>query len=251
MNVFSKRASCTTALTAAISAGLLVASSANAGLVSPPLQLTWSVDGGAPATWTPIGTPDGSGGYNYQGAVSDPNGFWAVSYNLVADNDPTSDNGNIIVTGNVVVQNLTTLPAGYSFGILLPVANAITPSSVIGGSAAFGLTTDSGGGSLTTTGNTPMWQAQIDNTTVHSLFNAPFSLVNSGLGSSNASENFGTPIPSLGGPAVLNSIGILINFTLSGLDQASVTSTFVVAPAPGALALLGLAGFAGTRRRRA
>ena len=57
----------------------------------------------------------------------------------------------------------------------------------------------------------------------------------------------------------MDTIGILINFSLSGTggdldlpgDQFSMTSLFRVrVPAPGALAVLGLGGLAFRRRRR-
>ena len=41
------------------------------------------------------------------------------------------------------------------------------------------------------------------------------------------------------------------SYTLAFTTGSSVTGSFTVVPAPGALALLGLAGLAGTRRRRA
>jgi hypothetical protein len=61
---------------------------------------------------------------------------------------------------------------------------------------------------------------------------------------------FGSPVPSLLGPAANTDIGIRLNFTLSPGDIASFTSVFVVEPVPepstialiglGAIALLGL-----------
>lgn len=54
-----------------------------------------------------------------------------------------------------------------------------------------------------------------------------------------------TPIPG-----TVTDISMQYFFTLSAGDTASGTATFVVLPAPGAAAVLGLAGVAGTRRRR-
>jgi len=65
---------------------------------------------------------------------------------------------------------------------------------------------------------------------------------------------FGTPIPSLAGPAVTTSIGIQYDFNLTAQDSASFTGVFVVQPVPEpstALLLgLGLIAIAKVGRRR-
>ena len=66
-------------------------------------------------------------------------------------------------------------------------------------------------------------------------------------------EDFGLPGPSeLGPPEALEHIGIRIDFFLSAGDSITSTSFFVLEPlpAPGAIALLGVAGLLGSRRRR-
>ena len=124
--------------------------------------------------------------------------------------------------------------------------------SLMQGSAAIGLTTDSGGGSVASLAGTPLWQGLIDGSPVGNdaaLFFDPFALVNASIGSSSSNANFGIPVPNAG-PPVLNNIGIRISFSLTQLDQASITSVFNVVPAPGAIALLGVAGLTVRRRRR-
>ncbi|MFB3138752.1 MAG: PEP-CTERM sorting domain-containing protein, partial [Phycisphaerales bacterium] len=73
-----------------------------------------------------------------------------------------------------------------------------------------------------------------------------------GAGGIATSGNFGTPIPSAPAPAVLGSIGIKTEFSLTSLDQATLTSSFqvTVIPAPGGLAMLGIGLLSGRRRRR-
>lgn len=81
------------------------------------------------------------------------------------------------------------------------------------------------------------------------LMDDPFSIVASGpFASADDNQSF---LPT-GGPTVNNTISIMFEFTLSAGDSASVSGLFQIAavPAPGALALLGVAGLAGTRRRR-
>ncbi len=81
------------------------------------------------------------------------------------------------------------------------------------------------------------------------LMDDPFSLNVAGPFQSAADDaNFGaTP-----GDAVANTISIMFEFDLSAGDSASISGLFriVAVPAPGAFALLGLAGLSGRRRRR-
>ena len=75
-------------------------------------------------------------------------------------------------------------------------------------------------------------------------------MLNSAFGGTDDESSFGSPIPEIG-PAALDSIGIEINFSLTQLDQVSITSVFHVVgiPAPGVIGLLAV-GAVGTRRRR-
>ena len=136
--------------------------------------------------------------------------------------------------------------------VLLPVAPLLPNGSEMQGSAALGLTTDAGGGSMSTFGGKPLWQGLIDGVAVGnaaSLFFDPFALSNQSIGSSGSAGNFGAPF-MVPGPAVLQSIGIEINFSLTQHDQASITSVFFVVPAPGVIGLLAIGGLGIGRRRR-
>jgi len=65
-------------------------------------------------------------------------------------------------------------------------------------------------------------------------------------------DSFGLPGLTTAGPAVVTSIGIQLQFTLSAFDSISLTSFYQVepVPAPAGLAVLGLAGLVGFGRRR-
>ena len=140
---------------------------------------------------------------------------------------------------------------------MVPVAPAILPSSLMGGSASGTLTTNSDGGTMSNINNAdPMYRALIDGVAVGGIadlhnFDSSISVV--GFGSNSTGfEDFGTPIPSAPGPAVNNSIGITLQFDLTDGDSVSWTSNFVVnvIPTPGAGAVLGMAGIFAIRRRR-
>jgi hypothetical protein len=204
-----------------------------------------SVDGGAPILFDPTGDPVGDGVFNFAGQDLAPNYFF--SWDINAKADP-------FVSGNVVFVNNSLSTLTFSLTIIQLVNPAVLPSSLMGGSVAGGLTTDLDGGSLASVGDTPVWNALIDGNVVASLLTNPFSVGNPGAGSAAIGpESFGTPIPSLPGPAALTSIAINLTFSLTPGDQASFTSIFVVnaIPGPAGLALLGLAGvMTGSRRRR-
>jgi hypothetical protein len=74
----------------------------------------------------------------------------------------------------------------------------------------------------------------IDGAVYVSLYADPSS-VTVGIGlSGNLSplEDFGTPIPSLPGPAVVNTIGIRFQFDVTGSDRATGSGVFVIEPVP-------------------
>lgn len=91
------------------------------------------------------------------------------------------------------------------------------------------------------------YAAMIDNNIVRTLHDHNTSVSAPPAGTNN--------IPTLNyGPegtiALLNEIAIRNRFTLTALDNAQMTSTFFVIPAPGAAGLLALAGLTAARRRR-
>ena len=223
------------------------ATTASAGLIDPGLEIDWWVNGVYIGKLQPTGTYNElQGWWNYTGSAFDlPSGV-SLNYNLNGDPDP-------LISGNLTVENLLLASVDITLVVSLPIAPMINVNTLLIGSAAVGLTTDSGGGSLSTFGGSPLWQGMIDGTPVGnqaSMFFDPFLLANAGLGSASSSSNFGIPVQSNGPPA-LDSIGIEINFTLTQFDQVSITSVFHVVgvPAPGVIGLLAI-GAIGIRRRR-
>lgn len=232
------------ALVACLAIGL-GATTANAGILDPGLEIEWWVNGSYAGLLSPSGIYNANTGWwTYTGFASDLGSGVTLNYNLNGDPDP-------LIAGNLTVENPFLPVVDIKLVVTLPIAPTLPNGSLMQGSAAVGLTTDSGGGSMSTFGGKPLWQGLIDGAAVGnsaSLFFDPFALTNQSIGSSGSSGNFGAPF-LIPGPSVLQSIGIEINFSLTQFDQASITSVFNVTPAPGVIGLLAI-GALGTRRRR-
>jgi hypothetical protein len=222
------------------------------------ISFEWWVNGQVAGSQMVTGTSIGNGVYNFAGTFQyfDPyNPFNVVELDYNLNGKPDSQAGlasNVFVNGNIAVENLFGTPIDVEVLVLLPVATPAPLGIDMGGSAALGLTTNADGGSVTSLPDTPVWQALVDESAVSALFHHPFELANSGLGSSSTgSHSFGIPDP-IPGPPIADSIGIGISFTLTTLDQASITSLFntMPIPAPGGLLVLAAGALAIRRRRR-
>jgi PEP-CTERM motif-containing protein len=167
--------------------------------------------------------------------------------NLDIDSDP-------VVTGTTGVTNLFASTQQITLLFTLPIAPI--PGSTLTGGSYRGTVTDNNGDGATVSAPTgsALYTALIDGANWQSLYPDPNSFAAGSFLSANIpATNFGSPIPSLPGPAALVSIGIRLDFNLTGFDSASFTSNHVVVPIPepqtGALLGIGLA-FLAVRRRR-
>jgi uncharacterized protein (TIGR03382 family) len=225
---------------------LAAAATMSATADGPAVTLGITADGNAQnenLIGSSTATPDV---FNYQGTVLDGAGAWTLGWNFNASNNQGGTKA--FTAGNYVIQNLSDHAIQFDLVVTLPVA--LVGSTVYGGSVSGGLTT-TGAGFISSL-QSPLWTGSTGGFDIGTLFNAPFQVSRSEAGSSSlGADSFGSPIPSMPGPNLASDLRITFSFLLGANSSASFTSVFVAQiPAPGAAALLGLAGLAGLGRRR-
>jgi MYXO-CTERM domain-containing protein len=234
-------------------AAVAAAAVSSAGFAAaPPMQLT--VNTGAFGKTVPLNpnsvSPGGVG--TYSGVVLGTGGTWQLNYNL------TASSGSSVATqaGTFSITNLSGAEAMYSIRLVLP--TSAIPGDLTGlfnGALSGTLITQGAGYFRSVVGQTAMWAATTESSTVGQLFTAPMNVVRNSTGATSlGSQSFGGMQPSAPAPVFGTDVAINLNFTLSANATASFSSSLggvgVPIPAPGAFALLGAAGLATTRRRR-
>jgi PEP-CTERM motif-containing protein len=176
------------------------------------------------------------------------------SINIDVDSDP-------VVTGVITSTNLQPTTQLFTYVFTLPVSPMA--STLTGGSARGTVTDTNGDGATLSPGpGGSVYTALIDGapygappTSTQLLFGPSYfdpATPNGTDFGGPTGEKFGAPIPSYSGPGVTSSIGIQLQFYLTGFDQSSITSNHVVVvPEPHTAALLGVGlGLLAVRRRR-
>ncbi len=237
---------------------LTFAATAHAGLAppaGPPLDMSLWVNGELAWDATPSPVQDNEDGtFLWADSVSNAGNDWNFDYNITGDPDPFIQSNIALVNNMGVTQTFTII-------VDLPIAPALIPSSLLGGSVG-GSTTDAnfdGVGGMSVPVGSALYSGRLDgiNQVATQLHSNPFDVPVGGIfnfaGETQniAATSFGLPGPSQPGPAVLNSIGIQLHFDLAPGDSIALTSFFIAEiPAPGAGVLFAMAGLAATRRRR-
>jgi len=179
---------------------------------------------------------------SYQGLLG-TNLSWAY----VVDPDP-------FITGTFSLTNETALSQQFIVDFSLPISPAMS-QSIISGQMSGTLTDANGSGSasMTSTNGGPVYSALADEAFVQGLMSNANQTVTTAFGTTSFSGGSFGQGSTLYGPAINNTIAIRFAFTLSAGDSVSFSSIFVAnpVPAPGAIALVGIAGaFVSSRRRR-
>jgi hypothetical protein len=129
-----------------------------------------------------------------------------------------------LVYGNILVQNNTAATQNYLLGFSIP-ATFAGPNLIRGSIDTSIIGT---AGQISTVSAFPIYSAQIDSVTVHTLQNAPFTLTTP-QGAVSSSAQFGFNLSNI---PVSTSIGILLQFQLSPGDTATIVSDFEVVAVP-------------------
>lgn len=230
---------------AALATALLVAAPSAAFAETVVLNI-WASDGEQQAVDRIEIPMDAQGLFDAQG-VSVTN-LWEIHWGLDGDADP-------VVNSNFVVLNTMSTTQEFNVTVTVPIFPPLLGSTLTSGSLGVTVTDNNGDGATFSdrpSNSASIYRSIIDGVTHKTLFDDPYSLVAPAFGSNNDSADFGLPGITEPGPAALASIGIQIQFALTGRDSAGITSTFTVIPEPSGviLALLAVAGCLALVRRK-
>lgn len=238
-----------------------LAGAANAGEFNSALSMMWDASGDSIDAFTydptEFGTITelGGGTYGYEG------GFVGETFTLdwlcnVNANGSAGAGGSFgFVDSSIVVSNTSSEVQTFSMLMSVALDSVIAGPTSVDGSAGYTVTNNAvtGDATISAPDGGSLYKGFIDlvdpfaDPAFTTLYDAPFSDTAAGaFASSSDSDTFA----GLGGPTASDNIAILLTFTLSPGDSATVTGTMTIIPAPGAFAMLGLAGLAGGRRRR-
>ena len=233
------------AILASATAAIATATTSFAG---PLLTVTGSVGGYAPITASSNGAATATAGrYSYIGGVvsSFPSPDWAISWDLVGE-DTSVFPDSTFVTNGFRVQNFTA--SAKTFDIVVKLASPgpsnlnLDCTALLGGT----LTSDAAGSTATLTSSGALWTGQ-----VNGISRASSALMNNASVSTALTTNFGPSSSTWSGQVAgaLADVGYRMQFTLGAKSTVVFTGFWSGVPAPGAFALLAVAGAVGRRRR--
>ncbi len=156
---------------------------------------------------------------------------------------------NPTVTASFSFTNTTSMDQEFTVTVMTPIS-PIGGSTVMQGSIGGSLVDNPGnapGATLAAPSGGAIYTALIDGNPVQTLHDDPFSF---SVPDVTADSIPGASFSNVAGPPAFTSIGIQHTFFLSAGDSVTFSSAFTVIPTPATVAVFGLAGFFGSRRRR-
>jgi uncharacterized protein (TIGR03382 family) len=208
-----------------------------------------------PSDWQTEQTTDGSFRiWGQSTCFQDGNGGQIVAQYELILSETGSERGFPVasVTSNFTITNSFAVPNPFTVLATAPITIPFPGTSMRGSHSGSVIdnSASQNGASVAALPGGSLYEALLDGNTVQTLRNAPFSAVAGGGQTQGiTTTNFGVPA-FLAGPAAATSLAIRNSFILSAEDSVTSSSTFIITPAPGAVALGGLAGLVGLRRRR-
>ena len=234
-------------------ASMVAAATAGSAMASiPAVSVRIDQIGAGSVTLNPVATAI-EGGYSYSADMS----LWGLQSAFTLNSITTPATNNNAFGGSFRIRN-TTLST-QQFIVEMTVTNdPFSGNALAGGSVGGTLLGGPDGGSFSGVGSGSIWQAIINrpegSTTVASLLTgSPFTVTTpADTAGSIARQFFGNDpfIPSQAIGALGTSRTIRMQFLLGAGSEVILLTNFVVqVPAPGAIALLGVSGLVGRRRR--
>ena len=215
------------------------------------------VQGPPPGIETPNGTPVVRGNY-YEAAPFDFISYgvaWASGANDGFNPGGFGDDSAFVLL-NLSFENTTGVDQVFEFNASTDVDPDIVGPTLIDGSISGSVTDADGDGSATAASpaGESLYNSLVDGNNVRTLYDDNTWDVNQTSGTTNIDLAFFGFDPSEAGPNDAADIALNFRVFLTAGDSISLSGFFAITadpiPAPGAFALLGLAGLAGTRRRR-
>ncbi len=168
---------------------------------------------------------------------------WTAEWNsIVYSTNPS-------VTTSFSFTNTTLVDQEFTVTVTSPIA-PIGGNTIMQGTIGGSLVDNPGndpGATLAAPSGGAIYTALIDGNAVQTLHDDPFSF---SVPDVTADSIPGAGFSNVAGPPAFTSIGIQHTFFLSAGDSVTFSSAFTVIPTPATLAVLGLAGIFGSRRRR-
>ena len=198
--------------------------------VDPGLTITWQTNDAEPVTFEPVGIykPD-LDAWCYIGFATDiGNTGVTIDYNLVADVTVEAVGPfavGTIVAGNVTIESPFLQTVIQHVTISVP-STEMPAGTIASASASVTLVTNADGGSIIALPGGAVWTGLVDGGAAFAAFPYPFIMELDHIGIIGASYALPLPEPA---PPVAESVGIQLEFELTGKDRFSMTSVFFVA----------------------